>query len=167
MEVQVKNISLTLVGTYHPPSGNYLTFIDDFVEWITDPLAMDNNIIVLGDFNLHVNDVNDDDAGNFLDSTTTLGLIQHVDFPTHQSGNILDPVLTELLGGIKIRKCYSSSFLSDHCLIECITSIPKPDIKSKEITYRSLKTLDCELMSVDVKLNMLDEEIYNCLLSTH
>ena len=57
----------------------------------------DTNVIILCDFNLHVNDSNDDNAMHFIESTQALALEQHVKFPTHTSGNMLDLVLTNCL----------------------------------------------------------------------
>ena len=65
----------------------------------------DTNVIILGDFNLHVNDFNDDNAMNFIETTQALALEQHVKFHTHTSGNMLDLVLTELFNGLKIQQC--------------------------------------------------------------
>ena len=47
----------------------------------------DTNVIILGDFNLHVNDPNDDIAKNFIETSQALTLEQHMKFPTHTSGN--------------------------------------------------------------------------------
>ena len=65
----------------------------------------DTNVIILGDFNLHVNDPNDDNAMNFIETTQALALEQHFRFPRHTSGNMLDLVLTELFNGLKIQQC--------------------------------------------------------------
>ena len=74
----------------------------------------DTNVIILGNFNLHVNDPNDDNAMNFIESTQALALQQHVNFSTHASGNTLDLVFTELFNELKIQKCTQDDFISDH-----------------------------------------------------
>ena len=61
----------------------------------------DTNGIILGDFNLHVNDPNDDNAMNFIETTQALALEQHIRFPTHTSSNTLDLVVNELFKGLK------------------------------------------------------------------
>ena len=38
--------------------------------------SMDPNIIIAGDFNLHINNPNDDGAANFRDTLVTLGFRQ-------------------------------------------------------------------------------------------
>ena len=47
----------------------------------------DNKLIILGDFNIHVNDKSDENAQNFMDIIMALGPEQHVNFPTHKAGN--------------------------------------------------------------------------------
>ena len=63
-------------------------FIDDFTKWICNHLVMsdhDNKLIILGDFNIHVNDESDENADNFMDIIMALGVEQHVYFPTHKA----------------------------------------------------------------------------------
>ena len=62
----------------------------------------DTNVIILGDFNLHVNDPNDDNAMNFFETTQALAL-EHVKFPTRTPGNTLDLVFMELFNGLDIQ----------------------------------------------------------------
>ena len=49
-----------MIGIYHPPySGHNLTtnymFLDDLTEWLAESLVNDKNIIILGNFNMHIN----------------------------------------------------------------------------------------------------------------
>ena len=103
-KVQVDRCNITLLVIYHPPYStvNPVTekmFIDDFTEWICAQLIMSehgNKLLILGDFNIHVNDEFDENAGNFMNIIMALGLKQHIHFPTHKAGNTLDLVITEL-----------------------------------------------------------------------
>ena len=53
------------------------------------------NSIILGNFNLHINDCDDNEAMVFSDMKTSEGLIQHVKFYTHKKGSILGLIYTE------------------------------------------------------------------------
>ena len=55
-----------------------------------ESVATSNNVILVGDFNLHINNPNDDDACKFMETTQALGLQQNIAFPTHVSCNTLD-----------------------------------------------------------------------------
>ena len=47
----------------------------------------------MGDYNFHVEDVNDSEHLAFQDVLQSFGLIQHVGFPTHQSRHTLDLII--------------------------------------------------------------------------
>ena len=82
-------------------------FIDDFTKWICDQLIMSehgNKLLIMGDFNIHVNDEFHENAGYFMDIIMALGLEQHIHFPTHKAGNILDLVITELESKLEVTK---------------------------------------------------------------
>ena len=51
-----------------------------------------------------------------------LGLVQQVDQQTHQLGNTLDPVYTESLEPIKVYHVFTSTYISDHCLVQTESS---------------------------------------------
>ena len=104
--IGLKHTALMVLAIYHPPYSeqSQITnheFLDVFTDWIAEYIMNDTNIIILGDFNLHVNDSNNDDAMNFIETTQALALEQHMKFPTHTSGNTLDLVFTELFNGLK------------------------------------------------------------------
>ena len=72
-------------------------FLDEVTDFLATFLVEYNNIIIMGDFNIHVNNTNDPDAQIFLDTMEALGLDNHVNFSTHNRGNTLDLVLAEVL----------------------------------------------------------------------
>ena len=63
--------------------------IEDFIDFVSTTLPSHSNNIYIGDFNLHISE-EETDSIIFNDSIEAMGLHQHVDFPTHKSGNILD-----------------------------------------------------------------------------
>ena len=101
--VRYPGVDLTVCAIYHPPySETYQVtnnqFLDEFSEFLAEALAEHRNLVITGDFNLHVNDSKDQDGEVFTDTMVALGLDQHVTFPTHRSNNTLDLVFTECLG---------------------------------------------------------------------
>ena len=77
---QVKSSKLTdvIITIYHPPylDVNPVTtsmFIDDFTDWIGERVMTYDNIIITGDFNLHVNEVDDPEIQVFNNTITALG----------------------------------------------------------------------------------------------
>ena len=60
-----------------------------------------NNIVIAGDFNLHIDNDKDPEAQLFTDMVAVLSLDCHVDFPSHENGHSLDLVFTEMLSEMK------------------------------------------------------------------
>ena len=50
-------------------------FLDEFTDWVAELVSTCNNVILVGDFNLHINNPNDE-------TTQALGLHQNITFPT-------------------------------------------------------------------------------------
>ena len=117
-----------------------------------DILTCNTNLVVLGDFNIHVNDINNPNANIFLDTMMALGLKQPVEGPTHKSGNCLDLIFTEELSKAKAIGCSKGMFVSDHSSIRCILDIPKENCTRKEIPYRKLRDVDRTQLVKDMSL---------------
>ena len=64
------------------------------------------NIVILGDFNLHVNNKLDTDAQQFIDMVEASGLKQLINFLTYNQGNTLDLIITELAAEVQIKNVY-------------------------------------------------------------
>ena len=59
------------------------TFTAGFSDWVANHLTK-HNIIIGGDFNVHINKVSEEDEpGMFLDIMEALGLKQNIHFHTH------------------------------------------------------------------------------------
>ena len=79
-KIVIPSLVITLAGVYKPPNTSNFDFHDDFLDWILDKIAMDNNIIIMGDFNHHINKQLDEGASNFMESMSSVGLVQHANF---------------------------------------------------------------------------------------
>ena len=152
------NYFLNIFGVYRPPDGSIPQFLDIFTELLMDIVASNTNLVILGDFNIHVNDVNDPSASIFLDTMIALGLNQHIKGPSHKSGNCLYLIFTEELSRTKTIKCSQSLFVSNHNSIQCILNISKEDCTHKEVTYRKLSEIDLAQLINDMSLEMIKAE---------
>ena len=87
------NTAMHLMGLYHPlPTDGMTTtmFLDEVTELIMTLIPKYNNIMLLGDFSMHIEEISNPDNIIFNDTMEALGLIQHVKSLTHNQGNILD-----------------------------------------------------------------------------
>ena len=138
---------------YGPPSGSNLDILGEFTEWLTVNVVLDPSIGIAGDFNLHINNLNDDNVSNCKDAIVALGFRQHMIFPAYKSSNTLDLIFMDEYGNIKARTCRKGNFISDNCLITCTTALTKPNIICKLDNYMNLKNINANLISADIKLD--------------
>ena len=96
---------------------------------------------ILGDFNVHINDENDNESDIFVDTITALGYNQHVTFPTHRVGHILDLIFKETCNSIKVKSCRPGPILSDHTAVNIVIAQLSQSIQRKLIKYRKLKDI--------------------------
>ena len=134
------------------------------MDSIAETSANDKNLAICGDYNMHVNNPNDEDATSFLETNVALGLKQHVPFATHTSGNTLDLIFTEVNGGIGVADCIPDSCILDHCNVLSKLSLKREDIQRKTVTYRKLTDIDPEEMAKHINVasgseSNLDERV--------
>ena len=108
--------------------------------------------MITGGFNLHVNDLEDQDGEVFIDTMLALGLDQHLTFPTHRCNNTLDLVCSEFFSTHKILSCKPGPYLSEHTAVEFLVSVEKEHIISKHIAARKLKSIDISSFIDDLQL---------------
>ena len=118
-QVLVKHTCLMIVAVYRPPNLLNIMFLDEITECMVDSLAVDTNVIIAGDFNLHISNENDDDPHNLEDTFAALGLDQHVGLLMHKSGNILDLIFTEGISDLSVISCKPTTIMSDHAVVLC------------------------------------------------
>ena len=93
--VKFATVHLSLIAIYKPPNTTQNNtdnqFIDQFTEWLSENLPTLPNVVIIGNFNIHVNCKEwDNNAHIFTNTLGALGLLIHNDFPRHRLGNTLD-----------------------------------------------------------------------------
>ena len=144
---RVRNKTLTIAGLYHPPLGNTRNtparFLDQISELVQYLFTNHKNLVLLGDFNVHVNKLDNQDTQAYIDTMEALGLVQHINQPTHQLGNTLDLIYTESLEPIVVSHAFASNFISDHCLVGIELEMRKQQVRiesSKTRNYSNFST---------------------------
>ena len=85
-QVSLKNKTIEILGIYNPPpkqDQTNTTFRDEITELLTAKLPNMENAIILGDFNMHIEDPNDYNSKIFVDMMEAQGLKQYVVELTH------------------------------------------------------------------------------------
>lgn len=99
-----KSITIHCIGIYIPQSlATPNKFVTKFLQFLEDIVPKYSNIMIMGDFNLHVHE-NSSDTTEFNNSLSVFSFVQHVDFPTHLQGCSLDLVITKLTNGVNLFK---------------------------------------------------------------
>ena len=157
-----KHYSTTCLGIYHPPQSSIgqpsdSIFIDHFLDTIPSIISEVKDLIILGDFNIHVNDKSDGDAVIFVDAMESLGFSQHVTNATHISGNTIDLVFSEP-DVTSITKCTCTDLLSDHRIVICQTDRGKPTPEKATIEIRKYNDSNITRFAQDLDLSC----VLNC-----
>ena len=122
---------------YRPPSSSKPSFINDFLNLFDDP-TLQGEVIIAGDFNLWVDDMDDTYGRKFIQEIDLINLVNNVHEPTVDSGHILDLILTrndsDAVHNLEVEPECS---ISDHRLIFFKIKIPRKENIRKNITCRN------------------------------
>ena len=96
------------------------------------------SLLVTGDFNIHVDVVGDPACAKFLELhiLETMGLQQHVNTLTHESGYTLDLILSRQCENLVKTTLVSAYHVSDHWTVTCLLNLDRPGVTSKSVTFR-------------------------------
>ena len=90
----------TVIRVYYPQQGENegitnTTFLHELTDLLTEITGKYRNIIILGDFNIHIDNSEDPDAQVLIYTSETFNSKQHILFPNNNQGHILDLIATE------------------------------------------------------------------------
>lgn len=146
----------TIIATvYRPPKPNS-DFLNDFAAFLTHLSTLSPNIILLGDFNIHMDNINHPLTRDFASCLESFGLQQHTSIPTHSKGHILDLICCS---GVTPLGCTADDLpITDHFLISFNVTLTFSTTKlPRLISFRNIK---------DINSNALTSSI-DRLLDTH
>ena len=153
------SIYLRLIVIYHmPPSKiNGLktgTFYEEFSEYVEKLSCASGNVIILGDFNIHFLDNSGFVYKRFVD---ILDFVQHNDKPTHNSGHLLDYIIT-IKDSSGVSNLYISDFFCDHRALYVSLTCNRVYPERKQIDVRSLKCIRYDALEADLIGVNIDRE---------
>ncbi|KAI5607668.1 hypothetical protein C0J50_6988, partial [Silurus asotus] len=129
---------LALVTVYRPP-GAYAEFLQEFASFLTDLLLNFDKVLLVGDFNIHVDDVNDALGLSFVDLLNSFGVKQNITGPTHRFNHTLDLVISHGADVTDIDILPQSDDITDHYLI--LFTLPVEQISRVAPRYRLGRTI--------------------------
>ena len=159
--VQISSLrKIRVVIVFRPPfSENHRVpmgiFLREFSSYMESIILSNDHLLILGDFNIHMDVSTDADTAKFVDLLESLGLEQHVSGPTHTDGHTLDLVITRKMENIIACPPCICHYFSDHAAVHCDININKPAFRAKKISYRKVKAVDMDCLKRDLALTDL------------
>ena len=148
---KVANIGVIYTPQSKTSASTHNKFIDEFSDILLSELSILNDVIVVGDFNYHVNDNKDIYARKFLQVFDTCGFEQHVNVPTHINTNTLNLIFTRE-DFCPLHITTDASVSPDHFPVNfCISSTScEPTKKKTRIKSRNWKSFDMNIFKSDL-----------------
>jgi exonuclease III len=152
---------ITCITIYRPESSDIhkytmSTFFAEFENLLTHYILTKDELLIIGDFNFHMNKPDRPNVKRMTEVLGTFDLIQHVTKPTHKLGNTLDLIITKR--DTKLLSHKVDEMLSDHNVLQMNINIQRPPWPVKYITHRKLKNVDIKQIKKDIKkLNKMEE----------
>ncbi|CAB4003300.1 Hypothetical predicted protein [Paramuricea clavata] len=127
---------LCMVAVYRPPytsehGAPIGLFFTEFFSHLESLLLCKEALVICGDFNIHVDSIEDADAVKFCDLLESVGLKQYVNEATHVDGHTLDLIITRVSDYIIIGQPKVDRYISDHASVICSLATAKPILEKK------------------------------------
>jgi hypothetical protein len=146
-----QNFRLLII--YRPPKQDreqVQAFMSEFGLLLEGIVSSREKLVIVGDFNFHVDSPLNPSACSFLDLIDSFGLVQLVNVATHDKGHTLDLVLTRASDDL-ISEVSLAGLFSDHFAISCSLNLKRPLHPTKTVSYRSFKSINIEDFVNDLK----------------
>jgi hypothetical protein len=147
-----------LLVVYRPPASSATVFMSEFQAVLEILSTLPEKVIIVGDFNIHVDVPSEKLAVTFLELIETFGLSQLVKASTHSrkkkvndQGHTWDLVLARQLDDEFVWSVQVGDFVSDHRLVSCTMQALSPGWPVCEVQTRPLKSIDPDAFLADIR----------------
>ena len=139
--VHFKGIPCNIYTVYRIPNTSVIQFCSELSDLLEHNINQDcGNLLIIGDFNIHMDDINHPDTITFTDFLQSFGLVNTFGFQTHKSKHILDLLITD--NPIIIKSTMPGYLFPDHQFIEATLHLKRPNPPLKKITYKKIKAIN-------------------------
>ena len=167
VHVKFKNKILNLYIIYRYPNTSVLQFTETLANILERNILSDHGELILtGDFNIHMDKPHLSDTVLFNDLLQSFNLANQVTFPTHLSQHTVDLMLCEMQSTV-VRAIRQGHLFSNHYFLHadlCIKTT-KPD--SKIVSYRKLKNICDTNLAEDLRTMSLQGESIEDLVTSY
>jgi hypothetical protein len=103
-------------------------------------------LLILGDFNYHIDDLANKEASDFIDLMQSYDLVQHVNGSTHKSGHTLDLMFSRSHDSLVMDTKAIDYCFPDHFPVFGDLTLSKPTLPKHKVTYRNFKKLGSDTL---------------------
>ena len=130
--LELMNVNITIKGTninlyivYRPPKGSVIEFCNSLATILENNINIDRGkLLMLGDFNIHLDEENNLDTITFNDFLESFGLINYTTVFTHTAKHILDLVISN--DSTLVYSVLPGHVLSDYLFVHATLKIMRP-----------------------------------------
>ena len=141
----VNSVCIRLCVIYRPPKLSISEFLTEFSNYLELLSVSSGKLLIVGDFNIHVDDANCPHASKFLSILESFSLTQHVDFytraPPGRPAHILDLVLSRSSDDF-VKSCSSAGLFSDQFSVLSCVRAHSPVRPQRNVSFRKLRSID-------------------------
>ena len=155
--IQGCGVNLVFVVIYRPGSKTVtLPFVREFADIIERTAAYAAPLVVLGDINVHLDDISSTYTQAVNDVLADFNLVQHVVGPTHRDGHTLDVFITDRSTDAYVAA--DPPLFSDHSLITASVVCQHAAMQSSStVIKRRWSTFDIDAF----RRNLAESELIN------
>ena len=140
------------------PFTSVLTFCNDLANLIEWNITKNRGkLLLVGDFNIHLDEPAHSDTILFTDTLESLDLQNMVKSPAHRSGHILDVIITECNSPL-VSSVHIGHQFSDHKFIHAVLSTTKPVPVEMTVKYWKIKNINIDKFGSDVRNYCTDQD---------
>ena len=156
--LKTAQLLINLYVIYCMPFTSVLTFCNDLANLIELNITKNRGkLLLVGDFNIHLDEPAHSDTILFTDTLESLDLQNMVKSPTHRSGHILDVIITECNSPL-VSSVHIGHQFSDHKFIHAVLSATKPVPVEMTVKYWKVKNINIDKFGSDVRNYCTDQD---------
>ena len=167
LDLPSHHVNLAII--YRPPDRCFQQFLDELYNYMERNINTTGKLLLTGDFNIKMNDEQNQDTAKFLDFLESFGLVNHVHFVTHCQENTLDLVISSKQYHL-VQNQTKGCLFSDHNFV-CynLLAYGKPQCNTKMVTYHKLKAISptdfgSHITQALAKVDLHNLQLSSCLL---
>ena len=153
LDILVENKKISVFPIYRPEPNLVAmnVFFEEFSNLLERICIIPNDILILGDFNIHLDILNNPLSLRFVEMLTSFNLIQHITEATHESGHTLDLVISR--PNDFVTNIIVGEYFSDHKTILFDLKSGKLQAKKKTVSSRNYRKMDMDSFIRDISLS--------------